>query len=131
MSKMLRGTFVVHGVVAVVVGVLLLGMPGRFLQLLGWAPIDPLVSRLLGAAFLALAWGDFRGWRAHSWSEVDVFVEVQLAFAALASVGLLRHLVSGHWPAMVWIVLLVFVLFAVAWLVALLMSRQERQPVPA
>lgn len=129
MSKMLKTTFLVHGIVAVVLGVLLLGVPGRFLQALGWAPIDPIMARLLGAAFLALAWGDVRGWRALSWSEVNIFVEVQLAFAALASVGLLRHLLTGGWPAMVWILLGVFVLFAIAWLVALL-SRQE-QPVPA
>jgi hypothetical protein len=127
---MLKITFLVHGIVAVVLGVLLLGVPGRFLPVLGWAPVDPIMARLLGAAFLALAWGDFRGWRALSWSEVNVFVEVQLAFAALASVGLLRHLLSsGGWPAMIWILFGVFVLFAVVWLVVLL-SRQEKQ-VPA
>jgi hypothetical protein len=127
---MLKITFLVHGIVAVVLGVLLLGVPGRFLPVLGWAPVDPIMARLLGAAFLGLAWGDFRGWRALSWSEVNVFVEVQLAFAALASVGLLRHLLSsGGWPAMIWILFGVFVLFAVAWLVALLSGRQ--QPVPA
>ncbi len=129
MSNMLKVTFLVHGIVAVVLGVLLLGVPGRFLSVLGWQPIDPIMARFLGATFLALAWGDVRGWRALSWSEVHIFVEVQLAFAALASVGLLRHLLTGSWPAMAWILLGVFVLFTVAWLAALL-SRQE-QPVPA
>ena len=129
MSNMLKVTFLVHGIVAVVLGVLLLAVPGRFLSVLGWQPIDPIMARFLGAAFLALAWGDVRGWRALSWSEVHIFVEVQLAFAALAGVGLLRHLLEGRWPAMAWILLVVFVLFTVAWLVALL-SRQE-QPVPA
>ena len=129
MSNMLKVTFLVHGIVAVVLGVLLLAVPGRVLSVLGWQPIDPIMARFLGAAFLALAWGDVRGWRALSWSEVHIFVEVQLAFAALAAVGLLRHLLEGRWPAMAWILFVVFVLFAVAWLVALL-SRQE-QPAPA
>jgi len=130
MSKLLKTTFLVHGIVAVVFGVILLVVPGRFLSVLGWRPIDPIMARFVGAAFLALAWGDIRGWSAHSWPEVNILVEVQLAFAALTSLGLLRHLVSlGPWPAMVWILFGVFVLFAVAWLVVLL-SRQE-QPVPA
>ena len=101
MSKLLKTTFLVHGIVAVVVGVILLVVPGRFLSVIGWRPIDPIMARFLGAAFLALAWGDVRGWRALSWSEVNIFVEVQQAFAALAGLGLLRHLLTpGPWPAM-------------------------------
>jgi hypothetical protein len=66
MSKLLKTTFVVHVVLSGVLGLVLLIMPGRFLQLLGWASIDPILSRILGAALLALAWGDYGGWRAAS-----------------------------------------------------------------
>jgi hypothetical protein len=46
-------------VVAVTFGLLMLIPPGRPLTLLGWAPIDPMISRLLGAALLALGWSSF------------------------------------------------------------------------
>lgn len=122
-SKTLKFTFLVHAIISVVLGAILLALPGRSLQWLGWAPIDPIMGRMVGAAFLALAWGDFRGWRGLTMSEVAVLVEVQLVFAALAGVGLLRHLLTGGWPAIVWILFAGFALFAVAWLLALL-SKQ-------
>jgi hypothetical protein len=115
MSKALRTTFVVHATVAVVFGALMLFIPGRFLKALGWVPIDPIISRLLGAALLALAWSSFRGWRASEWAEVAILVELEAAFTVLACVGLLRHLLFARYPLVVWLDLAVFALFAIAW----------------
>jgi hypothetical protein len=121
MSKVLKLTFLIHAIVSVILGALLLAMPGRFLQWLGWAPIDPIISRILGAALLALAWGDIRSWRGLTKTEVAILIEMQLGFAALAGIGVLRHLLKpAGWPAMVWILFGVLALFAVSWLVALL-----------
>lgn len=124
MSKMLKITFLVHAIVSVVLGAPLLAMPGRFLGWLGWAPIDPIISRILGAALLALAWGDFRCWRGLAGDEVAFFVEMHLGFTALGALGVLRHLVAARYPAVVWILFAVLVLFAIAWLVALLRKQQ-------
>ena len=99
MSRVLKTTFGVHAVVSAASGLLLLVMPGRILQSLGWAPIDPLISRLLGAALLALAWGSFRGWQASGRAQVQTLLEVETAFAVLACAGLL----FAHWPLMVWL----------------------------
>ena len=123
MSKTLKLTFLVHAIVSIILGAPLLAMPGLILQWLGWVPIDPIISRVLGAALLALAWGDFRSWRALSRREVAVLLEVQLGFATLGGVGLLRHLLLGRWPAMVWILFAAFLLFAVAWLAAVLAKQ--------
>ncbi len=124
MSKALKTTFLVHAVVAALVGALLLLIPGRTLQALGWAPIDPLVSRLLGAAFLALAWGSFRGWRASQWAQVAILVELEAVFAVLGCVGLLRHLLFSRYPLMVWLVFAVLLVFAITWLIFLLRGRK-------
>lgn len=120
MSRVLRMTFLTHAVVAAVPGLLLLTVPGRFLLALGWAPIDPVLSRVLGAAFLALAWSSVRGWRSDAWAEVRHLVELELVFTGLACVGLLRHLLFARWPFVVWALLAVFAAYAVAWLAALL-----------
>lgn len=120
MSRFLRIVFAVHMVVFAVLGVLLLALPGHFLGWLGWAPIDPLLSRVLGAAFLALAWGSFRGWRASEREQVALLIELEVVFSVLACVGLLRHLLFANYPAMVWILFAGLAAFGLAWVVALL-----------
>jgi Na+-driven multidrug efflux pump len=98
MSKSLKYTFLIHVVVSLIFGAALLLAPGRFLGLFGWAPIDPLISRLLGAALLALAWSSYRGWGASSYEQ------------------LLRHLLKGWYPWYVWFVFSMLLVFAIAWI---------------
>lgn len=119
MSKLLKNTFLVHAVLSGVLGLVLLTVPGRFLQMLGWGPIDPILSRVLGAALLALAWGDYRGWRGVDQAAQTLFVQMQLAFAALAGLGVLRHLLAARWPVMVWLLFAGCVVFAALWGLAL------------
>ena len=116
MSKALKTTFLVHAGVALIFGLLLLLIPGRLMTWAGWAPIDPIMGRLLGAAMLALAWSSFRGWRAQARSEVALLIELEAVYTVLACVGLLRHLLFGHWPLFPWLVLALYAVFAVAWI---------------
>ena len=119
MSKALKYTFIVHGIVGVLVGAPLLLAPGRFLGWIGWAPVDPVISRLLGAASLALAWSSFRGAGAGATMQ-RILVEMELAFTVLGCVGLLRHLLKAHYPLMVWLTFVVLAAFGVAWAIFLL-----------
>ena len=117
MSKALKYTFLVHAVVAILVGVPLLVAPGRFLGFFGWKPIDPLLSRVLGAALLGLAWSSLRGFRATERAQVVSLIEMEAIFCILACVGLLRHLLVAGYPLMVWTVFAVLAIFAIAWIV--------------
>jgi hypothetical protein len=120
MSKALRITFLVHAVVGAIFGVPMLLAPGRLLTWLGWAPIDPIISRLLGAALLALAWSSFRGWRAEDRARVALLLEMEAVFTVLGCIGLLRHLLFASYPAVPWIVFVIMAAFAAAWIAALL-----------
>jgi len=120
MPKSLRYTFLVHALVSLLFGAALLAAPGRFLGLFGWEPVDPLLSRVLGAALLALAWSSYRGFRAAERRQVALLVELEAAFCVLAAAGLLRQMVGYYYPWYVWTLLGVFALFAVAWVWALL-----------
>jgi hypothetical protein len=123
MSKELRTTFLIHAVTSVIFGALLFFIPGRFLEWIKWAPIDPIASRVLGAAFLALAWSSYRGSRAQSWAQVALLVELEAAVTVLACIGLARHLFFWRYPVWPWIFFAIFAIFAVAWVVLWLRER--------
>jgi hypothetical protein len=120
MPKFLKFIFLVHTIVALAIGAPLLIIPGRFLGWLGWAPVEPVINRILGAALLALAWSSFRGWRATDKAQVAFLVEMETAFTVLGCVGIIRHLLVAHYSFIVWCVLAVLALFAVAWIVSLI-----------
>ena len=115
MSKSLKYLFIIHAVVAFIFGIALLVAPGRTLGFFGWAPIDPLLSRLLGAALLALSWSSYRGWQASSYEQVRTLVELETIFTVLGCVGLLRHLLIAWYPWYVWFLFAVLLVFAIAW----------------
>jgi len=131
MAKALKILFLVHALVALGAGLPLLIAPGRLLTWVGWAPIDPIAARLLGAALLALGWGSLRGWQAlrydseHAAGQRDVRLLLQLeaAFTALAAVGLGRHLLVGRWPLLPWLLFAVLLAFTLAW--AFFLVRKE------
>jgi hypothetical protein len=120
MSRSLRTLFLIHAVVGVIFGVPMLIAPGRLLMFVRWWPIDPIVSRLLGAAILALAWSSFRGWRADDRARVALLLEMEAVYTVLGCVGLLRHLLFGSFPFVPWLVFAILAIFAVAWIAALL-----------
>ena len=115
-------------------GVPLLLVPGRFLwrigwqamlQGIGWQNTDPFVSRVLGAALLALAWSSFRGWRATERAQVAILIEMEVVLTVLGCVGLLRQLLrlgldAGWYPAIGWTPFAILAIFAIAWIVLLL-----------
>lgn len=121
MVKWLRIVFLVHMVVAAVVGAGLMASPDRFLGLLGWVTkTDVVISRLLGAALLALAWASFRGWRARERTQVGPLIEVQAGFAILGALSVLWFLVTIPRLWVLWVLFAVLCAFAIAWVVALL-----------
>jgi hypothetical protein len=116
MSQRLKLVLLIHMIVSLILGVLLFVIPGRMLESLGWAPIDPIISRILGAALLAMSWGDLRLWRGGAQPAAKLWAEVHLGFSGLGAIGVLRHLVTGRWPVMPWLVFGVLGVFAVVWL---------------
>jgi len=115
MSKALRVTFLIHAIVSFLLGAPLLVAPGRFLMLLGWIRIDSMISRILGAALLALAWASWRAWNAKEKAQVKILLELEAIFTVLAVIGLLRELVIYPYPPIYWVDCAILAIFAVAW----------------
>mgnify|MGYP001028052947 FL=1 len=115
MSKLLKVTLLVHIVLAVGLGLPLLAAPGRFLGWFGWAPVDPLISRMFGAALLGLGWLDFRTLRSSSRQAAQGVIEAGIIFCGLAALGMLRNMGGSSWPWFVWTVLAVYAALAGLW----------------
>jgi len=115
--KGLKTAFLIHAVVALIFGLALFIAPGRFARLINWSPMDPVISRMLGAALLALAVSSWLSYQATTWERVEIKVQLEIVFTVLGVVGLLRHLLFLPTPAFAWVNLVVLAAFAVVWIV--------------
>ena len=116
MSRGLKITFLIHAIVALVFGIVFYVIPGTFLDLVSWKAFDGNISRAFAAALLALAVGSWFGYRAASWQEVRIVVQMETVFTVLGAVaGLYGFFVKGA-PAIIWVAIVIFVAFAAAWI---------------
>ena len=142
-SSRLRYTFLIHMIVSAIMGAALFLIPGRTLTLVGWVQemvtlpeselavpggtfVDPLITRLLGAALLALAFASFQGWRAKSWGQVSLLVQMEAVFCVLGVAAFIvvtytisRNPAGRVIPIAFWVDLVILAAFAVAWGIAL------------
>lgn len=138
LSNWLRYQFLAHLIISTLLGAALLLVPGRSLTLLGWVPqwvqlpesdlsipgatfVDPVLTRFLGAALLALAWSSFRGWRAKQHSEVKLVIQMEAVFCILCILAFIAAVVLWEetMPVLGWIIAAILLLFASGWLIAL------------
>lgn len=135
-SNRLRITFLAHWIISAILGAALWIVPARTLILLGWVGevqlpksditvsgdifVDPFLTRLLGAALLALALSSFLGWRAKSWGQVAFLVQQEALFCVLGVVAFFYVLIRGYRaiPLIGWAVMILLAVFAIAWGVA-------------
>lgn len=109
----LRTWFRVHCALDVACAIPLLFFPGRALGLLGWTAVDPVASRLCGAALLAIGTASvmvdrlgLAGYRALL--GLKVVWSLAAVFALLAGIG------DGA-PQAAWAFLSIFIVFAGVW----------------
>lgn len=95
-SKVLKITFLVHFVVAVILGFLYLFLPDEFVAWFSWPYSDPVAIRLLGAAFLGLGISSALGSRESDWEKVKIVVVMEIIWLAVAFVvTLLSVIIAG------------------------------------
>jgi len=144
--KGLSITFLIHAIVGLILGLALLLVPGRSLSLLGWVQewvqlpnsdlsipgqtfVDPMITRLLGASLLALAYLSFRCWAkaTRMAKEIHLIVEFEAVYCALSIIAILIAMATMDRSAgaIVWACLLVFAAFFVAWGLAWQAGRKQ------
>ena len=116
MSRGLKITFLIHAIVSLVFGAVLYLQPALWATMVKWAPFDGAMTRSLGAALLALAVSSWFGYRAARWDEVRILVLMEIALTVLSTVGGLWGLLFRGAPAFGWVSVVIWVVFAVAWI---------------
>ncbi len=113
MSKGLRTTFLIHAPVSLLFGIVFYLVPGTWSNMVNWTPFDANVTRLLGAALLAIGVMSWLAYKAESWEEVRIPVQFEMVFTVAGSLmGLYAYFVTGA-PIFIWVPIAVMVIFGV------------------
>ncbi len=109
----LRIWFVIHFILDFAFAVPLLLAPQAMLAFFGWQTIDPLASRLVGAALMGIGWESLLGRN----GSIDVYramLNLKIIWSLTAVAGLGASLIMGG-PAWGWVVLGIFAAFCGLW----------------
>ena len=109
----LRTWFRVHCALDVACAIPLLLFPGRILGLLGWATVDPVASRLCGAALLAIGTASVLVDR-HGLAGYRTLLGLKVVWSLAAVFALLAGIGDGA-PQAAWAFLAIFIAFAGVW----------------
>ena len=113
--KGLRLWFVVHFIVDVIFAIPLFLSPKETLQFFGWTQIDPLATRLVGAALMGIGIESLLGRNA----SVDAFramLNLKIIWSLSAVFGITLSMIQGGPPPFGWAVLAIFGSFSILWI---------------
>ena len=110
----LRTWFLIHFAVDMLIGIPLLFFPNLIMPWFGWGQVDPITSRLVGAALLGIGGESLLSRNA----SIEVFkallsLKIIWAVGAITAIGL--GIAAGG-PPLAWGFLAVFVIFLFIWL---------------
>ena len=110
----LRTWFVIHFVVDILVGIPLLFFPEAIMPLLGWTVIDPVASRVVGAALMGIGIESYLG-RNASAEVFRAMLNLKVIWSSSAIVGIGLGIWKGG-PQAGWLFLGIFVIFWFVWI---------------
>lgn len=116
MSQGLKYTFLIHAIIATVLGLAFFFIPRMSADLGNWPASDPNVTRIFGAAVLAIAVSSWAGYLAEAWAAVRIVVMMEIAYTVLGTLAGLYGVFFDEAPNTTWIFIVIFVLFAIAWI---------------
>jgi len=110
----LRTWFVIHFAVDMLVGIPLLFFPELVMPLLGWNTIDPISTRVVGAALMGIGIESYLGRNAG----IEVFramLNLKVIWSSSSILGIGLGISKGG-PQAGWLFLIVFVIFWFIWI---------------
>ncbi len=112
----LRGWFVLHCVVDLIVALPLFVAPREVLGLLGWQAVDPFAARLAAAALFGIGVESWLGRNAGRES-FQGMLQLKIIWSGFATVGLIWSVIEGglNYPWIGWMLVGVFAAFHALW----------------
>ena len=122
-SKISRYVFLLAFVAQIIFGVWYFIAPETWSTLTGW-PLETGAGRVLGAAIVALALGGFLAYRAASWSQVELYVMMQLFWNIFGLIAMLWAYFTMTLPMATWLIVGLLGLFLVLFLYVYMQEKQ-------
>ena len=110
----LKYTFLVHGIVALVIGLIGLLIPQLYGNLMTLTVLEPEIHRLVGAALLAFAIGSLLAYTERTWDGVRIVVLMEIVWTVLGTLVILWGVIFAGLPSRGLINAIIFGGFAVA-----------------
>lgn len=110
----LRHWFVFHFVADILFAVPLLLFPIQTLELFGWTTVDPLATRLVGAALVGIGVESWLG-RNASIESFHTMLRLKILWSLSANFGIALTLTQGA-PQMAWVFQGIFAAFSCVWI---------------
>jgi len=110
----LKTTFLVHFIVALIVGLIYLLIPDVQGNLVGWPIKEPTVYRLIGAAILGFGTSSWLAYKETAWEKVKIVVQMEIVWTILGTLVNLWGQIFAGLPAVGWVNVVILGGFAVA-----------------
>jgi len=117
-TKGLKALFIIHGVGALVSGLIYFLVPLKWAEFSNYGPTDHVFVRYFGAVTLALSFKDWICLRAKSWMEVRIIVMMEVVWTLLATLlglYLVLFAVLTAPVSLIWFNIVTFAAFFIAW----------------
>lgn len=109
----LRTWFVIHFIVDMLIGIPLLLFPEVVMPFIGWSPVDPIASRVVGAALMGIGIESWLG-RNASLEVYKAMLNLKVIWSTSAMIGIALGLWQGGAIAG-WLFLFTFFVFWLVW----------------
>ena len=110
----LRTWFIIHFILDILFAIPLLFTPQAFLTLFGWTTIDPLATRLVGAALVGIGGESYLG-RNASVEAYKGMLNLKILWSATATLGALATVLLNNGPWGGWLIVIIFAPFCALW----------------
>jgi hypothetical protein len=114
-STVLKYTFLLHFLVAMIFGVAFFLIPELFLGAVGW-PVEVSFDRTLGALFIGLAICSLLAFREESFDRVEIIVMFEIVLTLFGMIAMLWNMLTMTLPVIGWLFAGLFALFFILFL---------------
>lgn len=92
--NILKYAFILHMIVAFVLGAWFFIAPNTWVDLIGWPYYDPSVDRVMASLMIALGVTSLLGFKADSYDKVEIVVIGEIVYGLLGTIAMLWFMVT-------------------------------------